>query len=93
MNVIKRENLPLLWIRLTLGFVQFLDPKRSILENPVALISMVPSPASMIKAWSPGCKRAKKPALYGDYVADLEVFTRLGMDNEKLILASPLVMK
>jgi hypothetical protein len=44
---------------------------------------MVPPPASMIKACSPGCERVKKPALGGDNMTDLQVFTRLGVGSAK----------
>ena len=44
---------------------------------------MVPPPASMIKACSPGYKRVKKIALGRDSVTDLQVFTRLGMGSAK----------
>ena len=47
-------------------------------------MSIVPPPASMINACSPGCERVKKPAIGGDSATDPGIFTRLGMGNAKV---------
>ena len=44
-------------------------------------MSMVPPPASMIKACSPGCGRVRNLALGGDSVTNLQVFTCLGLGS------------
>ena len=47
-------------------------------------MSIVPPPASIINACSPGCERVKTPALGGDSATDLQVLTRLGIGSAEV---------